>query len=191
MSNIDFNSGNYRTEHVELFWGLTGISGFPIDLNRMSTAKRRRDFPQGISGSHMADDPRTCFEELNIDSASPPPRTFLLKFKGELEVNDMREVDSSHFSGEYYHGQDYSREVFVEYSGQLANCDAIVRYSAPLIRKGEKANVFALMPSAREKLTLEGIVSLDGSNEDPGIIPFGAADSISIKGFPKLDLPPS
>ncbi len=170
---------------------LTGIDGFSIDQNRMSTTDGRRDFPAGISGSHFADSPHTCLEELKIDWDSPPPHSHLLKYTGNLNLCDMREIDSPQFSGRYYHGRNNSREIFTEHSGQLAGCDAIVRHSAPLLFKGEKANVFAVRPSARNKLTLVGLVPLDGSNEDPGIIPFGSADSISTTGYPKLDLPSS
>ena len=59
-----------------LYWLLTGV-GDCIDLNRMS-ATSRRDFPAGVSGSHMALKPETCFLELQIDPLTPPPRTYLL-----------------------------------------------------------------------------------------------------------------
>src|SRR5438067_1371354 len=81
-----------------LKWLLTGVND-TIDLNRMSTAERR-DFPLGISGSHMAASRQTCFTEVPFQA--PPPHSYLLTFTGHLTCADYTKIPDQQFSGLYY-----------------------------------------------------------------------------------------
>jgi hypothetical protein len=112
------------------YWLLTGVSA-GIDLNRMSTASERRDFPAGVSGSHMALRADTCFTEVAVTEETP--FSYLLTFRAKVKEADLRCAGDAAFSGQYYdkdHG--YSQEVFIQNSGEFASlgCDCLHHYSA-------------------------------------------------------------
>lgn len=151
-TNIPFQNFQHETK-----WLLTGVSN-GIDLRRMSIADGRRDFPAGVSGSHMAWQDKTCFLEVPFDRSAPPPSTYLLTFTGELNLADLRSVGDAAFSGNFYgtnHG--YSRDVFIENIPDYteAGCHGILRYSAPAwAQTNSHEEVVALFPSALERLSL-------------------------------------
>ena len=166
---------------LTLYWLLTGVNDF-IDLNRMSTTSRR-DFPVGVSGSHMALKRETCFRELHIDPLTPPPRTYLLTLTGsDLKYADYRSVPSHGFSGQMYapeHG--YSQQVFLDNSGEYAvlGVEGILRYSAPAYELNNSLeDVMGLLPNARSKLTLNRIEPLGLESLPIPVLLFGATEPV-------------
>jgi hypothetical protein len=171
---------------ITLHWLLTGVEHC-IDLNRMSTTDRR-DFPYGVSGSHMAVDRATCFLELHINPAAPPPKTYLLTLVGDsLRYADYRSVPSASFSGQMYapeHG--YSQSIFQTNSGEYAHIglDGLLRYSAPALAiNNSKQEVVGLFPSARPKLTLKSIEHLGLFSPAISVLLFGATEPISSANY--------
>ncbi len=169
-----------------LYWLLTGVEQC-IDLNRMSTTDRR-DFPHGVSGSHMAVDRATCFLELRINQDAPPPKTYLLTFIGErLRYADYRYVPSANFSGQMYAPDyGYSQAVFQANSGAYAalEIDGLLRYSAPaLALDSSRQEVVGLFPSARPKLTLKRIEHLGLFSPTIPVLLFGATEPISSVNY--------
>ncbi len=169
-----------------LYWLLTGVEQC-IDLNRMSTTDRR-DFPRGVSGSHMAVERSTCFLELRIDPVAPPAKTYLLTFIcGSLLYADYRHVPSASFSGQMYapdHG--YSQAVFQANSGEYAGLgiDGLLRYSAPsLAINNSRQEVVGLFSSARPKLTLKRIEHMGPFSPAVPVLLFGATESISSANY--------
>jgi hypothetical protein len=169
-----------------LYWLLTGVAHC-IDLNRMSTTDRR-DFPNGVSGSHMALDRSTCFLELHIDPLTPPPRTYLLTLDGQsLRYADYRSVPSASFSGQMYapeHG--YSQTIFQSSSGEYAGLglDGLLRYSAPALAfNNSRQEVVGLFPSARPKLTLRRIEHLGLESPAIPVLLFGATETVSSANY--------
>jgi hypothetical protein len=162
--NIPFQNFQQETK-----WLLTGVSN-GIDLRRMSIAAGRRDFPADVSGSHMAWQDKTCFTEVPFDRAAPPPFTYLLTFKGELNLADLRSVGGAAFSGNFYGtNHEYSREVFLENIPEYteAGCHGFLRYSAPaLAQTNSHEEVVALFPSARQQLSLVQVEPI-GSDSPP------------------------
>lgn len=172
--------------NTQLYWLITGVAG-GIDLNRMSTADRR-DFPEGVSGSHMAGDPITPFKEVKFNT--PPPNSYLLAFDAELKVADCRgNTDPTLDAQLYGPTHDFSQEVFANNSGEFPRLgiNSIVRWSAPCLQEGIKADVYALLPDARQHLTLRSVTPI-GSNSTPiGIRLFGETDFRPITEFPTAD----
>jgi hypothetical protein len=161
---IPLYSGPTKVQ-VPLYWLVTGVADM-IDLNRMSTGDRR-DFPFGVSGSHMAGDRATPFREVQF--TAPPPNTYLLRFDADLIVGDYRTNKDPGFEEKMYgKAQNYSQEVFVANSGEFAQLgiNAIVRYSAPSKAAGIDSDVYGIFPSARGMLTLREIEPI-GSNSPP------------------------
>jgi len=149
------------------YWLLTGVAG-GIYLNRMSTASDRRDFPAGVSGSHMALSADTCYLEVPVTEETP--FSYLLTFLVKVKEADLRCAGDAAFSGQYYdrdHG--YSQDVFIQNSGEFASlgCDCLHHYSAAAKRqKGTHEDVLAMFPSALPKLELIGVEPL-GNNSPP------------------------
>ena len=143
-------------EELTLYWLLSNVRD-RIDLNRMSDTSRR-DFPEGVRGSHMATKEETCFAECQIDRHAPPPGTYLLSFRALLRFADYRSVPSEHFTGQMYspsHG--YSQQVFDLNSGEYAalGLNSIRRYSARVHEINHTLeDVLALLPDARRCLSL-------------------------------------
>ena len=141
----------------ETKWLLTGVSN-GIDLKRMSTAEGRRDFPPGVSGSQMAWENDTCFLEVPFDKDSPPDYTYLLTFRAELKLADLRAVGDAGFSGNYY-GKDheFSQNLFIENAPEYteAGCHGLLRYSAAALKQDDsRKEVLSLFPPALERLVL-------------------------------------
>lgn len=150
---------------TSLYWLVTGVSEV-IDLNRMSTGSRR-DFPNGVSGSHMAGDRETPFREVPFNT--PPPNSYLLRFDADLIVEDYRANKDPNFDEQMYGpAQDYSQQVFIANSGEFAQrgINAIVRYSAPSKALGILSDVYGIFPSARSNLMLREIEPV-GPNSPP------------------------
>lgn len=84
---IQPNGITFFDREVHLYWLLKGV-GERIDLNWMSIAPGRRDFPAGTEGSHTSEDENTCFAEVQVRRDAPPPRTYLFRLKGTLRSAD-------------------------------------------------------------------------------------------------------
>jgi len=172
-SGIAITQGHYQTH-----WLLTGVKD-GIDLQRMSTADRR-DFPVGVSGSHMASERETCL--IEVPFAQPPPFSYILTFNSDLTLADYRSAGDANFSGQLYsdhHG--YSQEVFIENSGEFAKagCDGLLRYSAAAMKQTEMKEVFGLFPEARSKLSLVSIEPIGDSSPPVPIIHFDGTSGLS------------
>lgn len=154
---IEFSSlnGVKTVEHaVKMQWLVTGVYA-GIDMERMSLASGRRDFGHGISGRHTAEKPETCFRELEVTPASPPPFSYLITAEASLKEIDIRCAGDAVFSGNYYNSDETISQVIIEHNRsflQSGNYDGVVRHSAAAYHK-DKAyeTVHALLPSAIEK----------------------------------------
>ncbi|HMP81249.1 MAG TPA: hypothetical protein PKA41_00915 [Verrucomicrobiota bacterium] len=165
-----------------LYWLLTGV-GACIDLNRMSTTARR-DFPAGVSGSHMALKRETCFLELRIEQQSPPSGTYLLTLTAsDLKYADYRSVPSQSFTGQMYSPDPgYSQQVFIDNSGKFAalSVEGLLHYSAPAYGLDKSlADVLGLFPAARHKLKLDRIEPLGLESPPIPVLLFGATEPVS------------
>jgi hypothetical protein len=153
-------------QHYETKWLLTGVAG-EIDLKRMSTAGRR-DFPVGVSGSHMALDEDTC--RLEVAFEQPPKNSYVLSFTGCLRMADLRSAGDAQFSGQFYDANhDFSQYVFLENQPEYEKegCDGIHRYSFVAMQKvNEKRDVVAIFPEAFSKLKLVNVQPL-GTESPP------------------------
>jgi hypothetical protein len=170
----------------EFSWLLTGVSK-GIDLNRMSTASRR-DFPLGVSGSHMALSPETPFREIQFADDKTPPNSFLLTMTGRLLYGDYTTIPDPVFSGKYYdadHG--YSQEVFIENSGEYEalGLDTLLRLSFPAHQLGLREIVGAMLPSARAKLRIAHIKPLETGSPPVPVYLFGESEPVSSEVFYK------
>ncbi|MDP1580972.1 MAG: hypothetical protein Q8M02_11880 [Candidatus Didemnitutus sp.] len=177
---------------VRLYWLLKNVPD-RIDLNWMSIAPNRRDFPPGTEGSHTSEDEETCFVEVSVSRDAPPPRTYLLQFVGTLKSADYRSVPSAEFTGLMYGpDQSYSREVFIYNSGEFkANgADSILHHSAARFQldQGEWP-VVALFPEARPKLNLEWVDPIGLESPEIPIVLFGGA-AVSSLDYPRHLKPP-
>lgn len=163
----------YRDHDVALYWLLKRV-GAKIDLNWMSVADDRRDFPAGTEGSHMSQDEDTCFLETNIRRDAPPARTYLLFLTGRLRSADYTKVASEKFSGQLYGAnQIFSREVFISNSGEFraSGADSILRYSAARYQHDRSESpVVSLMPQSRGKLTLRWVEPIGPESPEIPII---------------------
>jgi hypothetical protein len=175
------------SEEFTLYWLLSNV-GSSIDMNQMSESSRR-DFPAGVSGSHMATKEETCFTECRISRYSPPDRTYLLCFRAKLKFADYREVPSAQFSGQQYGStHDYSQSVFIQNSGEYAarGLNSIIRYSAPVLEISKnREEVLALFPDARSDLVLLWIEPVGLCSPPVLFIPFGSTVPISSEHFPR------
>ncbi len=172
--------------NTQLYWLITGVSG-GIDLNRMSTSDRR-DFPQGVSGSHMAADPTTPFKEVRFTKA--PAHSYLLAFDANLNVADCRRNTDPTLDEQLYGPtHDLSQQIFVRNTGefQALGINGIVRWSAPCLAEGIKADVYALLPEARQHLTLRSITPIGPNSPPVRIRLFGEDDYRSTTEFPTAD----
>ncbi|HVZ65091.1 MAG TPA: hypothetical protein VG936_11015 [Lacunisphaera sp.] len=173
--------------NVELYWLLKGV-GSKIDLNWMSVADDRRDFPVGTEGSHTSQDEETCFIETKVRRDAPPARTYLLFLTGHLRSASYLSVPSERFSGQLYGAnQLFSREVFVANSGEFraSGADSILRYSAARHQiDGSEWAVVSLMPQSRGKLTLQWIEPI--GLESPAIpVVLDNGNTVSSLAFPR------
>ncbi len=150
----------FRDHEVGLYWLLKGV-GEKIDLNWMSVADERRDFPPGTEGSHTSQDEETCFIETKVRRDAPPARTYLLFLTGKLRSADYTSVGSEMFSGQLYGAnQIFSRDVFVANSGEFiaSGADSILRYSAARHQFDRSQwPVVSLLPGSKGKLTLQRV----------------------------------
>jgi hypothetical protein len=139
----------------------TGMNGV-YSLGWMSTAPNRRDFGSGISGSHFAGQPDTCFSELRL--AAPYPRdTYQVDLTGSLRLLDLRSVVSPAFSGDYYSQDRGASCQIIEYNrGYLDSngYDGILRFSQPELNNGKFFEVVALTPAAIGKLGVQSVKTL-------------------------------
>lgn len=177
---------------VRLYWLLKGVQD-RIDLNWMSIAPNRRDFPAGTEGSHTSEDEQTCFIEVKVGRDAPPPRTYLLRLKGNLRSADYRSVPSAEFTGRMYGAaQVYSREVFIYNSGEFkaSGADSILHYSAARFQLDKSEwPVVALFPESRAKLTLEWVEPIGLDSPEISIVSFGGVE-VSSLAFPRRPDPP-
>lgn len=177
---------------VRLYWLLKNVPD-RIDLNWMSIAPNRRDFPAGTEGSHTSEDEETCFIEVNVRRDAPPPRTYLLRFVGTLRSADYRSVPSAEFTGLMYGpDQSYSREVFIYNSGEFktSGADSILHHSAARFQLDRSEwPVIALFPEARPKLTLEWVDPLGLASPEIPIVLLGGA-TVSSLAYPRRPDPP-
>jgi hypothetical protein len=91
-------------------------------LRWMSTAPDRRDWGSGVSGSHLAAEPATCLRELDL-STPYPADTYRIELTGSLKLLDLRRVQSSAFSGDYYaKDRSYSCQILEANAAYLAAC---------------------------------------------------------------------
>ncbi|HEY4245854.1 MAG TPA: hypothetical protein VGM64_03300 [Lacunisphaera sp.] len=177
----------YRDRNVELYWLLKEV-GTVINLNWMSIADDRRDFPAGTEGSHTSEDEETCFIETKVRRDSPSARTYLLFLTGRLFSADYTSVPSEMFSGQLYGAdQIFSREIFIANSGEFmaSGADSILRYSAARHQRDRSEwPVISLMPSSRHKLTLQWVEPIGLAS--PGIpIVLANGSTVSSHNFPR------
>lgn len=177
---------------VQLYWLLKNVRD-RIDLNWMSVAPNRRDFPAGTEGSHTSEDEETCFIEVNVRRDAPPPRTYLLRFTGILRSADYRCVPSAEFTGRMYGpDQSYSREVFIYNRGEFksSGADSILHHSAARFQLDKSEwPVVALFPEARPKLKLEWVDPMGPESPEIPIVLFGG-ETVSSLAFPRRPDPP-
>jgi hypothetical protein len=177
---------------VRLYWLLKNVRD-RIDLNWMSVAPNRRNFPAGTEGSHTSEDEDTCFIEVNVRRDAPPSHTYLLRFKGTLCSADYRSVPSADFTGRMYGSdQSYSREVFIYNSGEFraSGADSILHHSAARFQLDRSEwPVVALFPEARPKLTLEWLDPVGLESPEIPIVLFGG-ETVSSLAFPRQPDPP-
>lgn len=135
-------------------------------LNWMSTADDRRDWAKGISGSHLAAEPETCFRELGLTSPPYPDDSYRIVLRGNLRLLDLRCVQSSAFSGDYYStDRSFSCQIIERNRDYIesGHYDGILRYSQPLLANGQYSEVIALTPAAIGKLSAAEIYGLGNS----------------------------
>jgi hypothetical protein len=116
-------------------------------LRWMSTAPDRRDWGSGVSGSHLAAEPATCLRELT----------------GSLKLLDLRRVQSSAFSGDYFaKDRSYSCQILEANAAYLESggYDGIIRYSQPILASGQYTEVIAITPAAIGKLGVSSVYAL-------------------------------
>ena len=183
---IEFSSlnGVKTVEHaVKMQWLVTGVSA-GIDMGRMSIASGRLDFGPGISGRHTAENPETCFRELEVTPASPPPFSYLITAEASLKEIDIRSAGDAVFSGNYYNSDETISQGIIEHNRpflQSGNYDGVVRHSAAAYQKDMTyETVHALLPSAIDKTKIIKVEPL-GANSPPVEIrwPDGRRDSTS------------
>jgi hypothetical protein len=183
---------HFIDRELRLYWLLKNV-GPRIDLNWMSTAPERRDFPAGTRGSHMAEEEEACFLEVNVRRDAPHPRTYLLGLSGSLRSADYRRVPSAEFSGLMYGlDQDYSRFIFQQNSGEYieSGADSILRYSAPAYqRSGRLCQVLGLFPEAAPKLKLEWVQPIGLDSPEIPIVLFNG-NTVSSGLFPRPPIQP-
>lgn len=177
----------FLERNVELYWLLKGV-GPKIDLDWMSVADDRRDFPAGTEGSHTSEDEDTCFIETKVRRHSPPDRTYLLFLIGRLLSADYRSVPSEMFSGQLYSAdQIFSREIFIASSGEFraSGADSILRYSAARHQLDRSEwPVVSLMPSSRGKLTLRWVEPIGPMSPEIAIV-LSSGDTVSSCDYPR------
>lgn len=177
---------------VRLYWLLKTVRD-RIDLNWMSIAPDRRDFPAGTEGSHTSEDEDICFIEVKVRRDAPPPRTYLLRLRGTLRSADYRSVPDPGFTGTMYGpDQNPSREIFIYNSGEFkaSGADSILHYSAARLQQDKSEwPVVALFPEARPKLELEWIEPIGLESPEIPVVLFGGAE-VSSLAYPRRPDPP-
>lgn len=164
LADFDFRNlnglGEYQWQTPLNFVGTGMASGY--DMARMSTSDQRRDWGAGVSGSHLAAEPGTCFSELKLN-APYPDDSYRITFTGSLKLLDLRNVDSAAFSGAYYsHDRSTSCQILDYNKAYLAEhgYDGILRFSQPLLAGGQYSEVVAISPVAIGKLGIQDVYGL-------------------------------
>lgn len=172
-----------------LCWVGTGMA-CDYDLRRMSTAGGRRDFGNGISGSHTAFVPDTCFTELKISDPFPE-NSHLIRLTGSLKLLDIRHGsdDTSTFSGKYYSDdRQLSCDMIDANRGYLQSggYQGILRFSKPILEQGKLHEVVALLPEAIGFLDVQSVEPLNPAYKPIQIIGLdGAKHPIELFMKPK------
>ena len=130
----------------------------------MPTREGRRDFGSGVSGFFGAADTRTCFTELGINPASPPPFSYLINLTGNLKGLDIRSIEDSSFLSDYYDADVKKSQTVIRANTPFLNSagyQVIIRYSAAARRTyGTHETVFSVRPLAIPLLGVQMIQPL-------------------------------
>lgn len=149
----------------------TGMK-YDYDLGWMSTAPNRRDFGDGVSGSHLSAKVETSFGELHLNYPYPE-NSYHVTLNANLRLLDLRNVPDANFSGLYYNAdRGISCKIIEANRGYLreSGYDGILRYSRVALEDNKLEEVVALTPDAIGKLAVKQVVPIGNCTVELSIV---------------------